>query len=418
MRDGFTHLGKSGRRDSLTCVTYLCRDERKITQPVPHSSQQRIAEILKNPVSPELYSVATMRLIYGAFAGVLTLPLALLAQSPGPLPTKLTSVFPKPGFVLHDEKLKLEKPRTVLGPISSDGKGNAVGSFAVYGGSNMIQVTSLSFSGNGKLLAVGSTPGHVDVWDVEKRNLIRSFAGGTYVALSADGRLLAKDGNGIEIVEVASGKSQLRIKWTGGDVRGLSFDPNAKRLLVSANGNDDKVFDLANGQLLADLKNTRPGRFSQDGSLIIGGDYQHLITWSTQDWKVVRSLPNGPDYVTTIAGYPEKNLEVVGGPHSARLLNLNSGKQIAQVGVGYTNFVSFDHAGSLVFTYTSSGLSVWDITGNKFCSQSDMGNGTIALSPDGTWLAAGQVNRATDALVWNVHEILAACSVEGGTGGH
>ena len=151
MRDGFTHLGKSGRRDSLTCVTYLCRDERKITQPVPHSSQQRIAEILKNPVSPELYSVATMRLIYGAFAGVLTLPLALLAQSPGPLPTKLTSVFPKPGFVLHDEKLKLEKPRTVLGPISSDGKGNAVGSFAVYGGSNMIQVTSLSFSGNGKL---------------------------------------------------------------------------------------------------------------------------------------------------------------------------------------------------------------------------------------------------------------------------
>jgi WD40 repeat protein len=286
--------------------------------------------LLKIPFSPELYFVATMKSIYWSLPGVLTLPLALLGQTSGPVPTKLTGVFPKPSFVLHDEKLKLEKPGTVVGPISSDGKGKTVGSFAVYGGSNMIQVTSLSFSGNGKLLAVGSTPGHVDVWDVEKRKLIRSFAGGTYVALSADGRLLAKDGNGIEIVEVASGNSQLRIKWTGGDVRGLSFDPNAKRLLVSANGNDGKVFDLANGQLLADLKNTRPGRFSQDGSLIIGGDYQHLITWSTQDWKVVRSLPNGPDYVTAIAGYPEKNLEVVGGPHSARLLNLSSGKQIQE----------------------------------------------------------------------------------------
>src|ERR1700722_3932462 len=117
---------------------------------LPSSGSPKYSKI---PVSPELYSVATMRLIYGAFAGVLTLPLALLAQSPGPLPTKLTSVSPEPGFVLHDEKLKLEKPRTVLGPIRSDGKGNAVGSFAVYGGSNMIQVTSLSFSGNGKLLA-------------------------------------------------------------------------------------------------------------------------------------------------------------------------------------------------------------------------------------------------------------------------
>ena len=350
--------------------------------------------------------------------GVLTLPIVLLGQIPAPVPTKLTGIFPKPNFVLHDEKLKLEKPRTVLGPISSDGSGKAVGSFAVYGGSNMIQVSSLSFSGDGKLLAVGSMPDLVDVWDVEKRKKIRSFTGGTSVALSADGQLLAKNGNGIEIVEVASGKSELRIKWTGGDIRRLSFDPSAKRLLVSANGNDDKVFDLANGQLVADLKNTRQGRFSRDGSLIIGGDYQHLITWSTQDWKVVRDLPNGPDYVTTIAVYPEKDLEVVGGPHSARLLNLRSGKQIAQVGVGYTNFASFDHAGSLVFTYMSSGFSVWDIRGNKFCSQSDMGNGTIALSPDGTWLAAGQVNRATDALVWNVHEILAACSADGETGGH
>jgi len=109
---------------------------------------------------------------------------------------------------------------------------------------------------------------------------------------------------------------------------------------------------------------------------------------------------------------------VVGGPKSARLLNLSSGKQIAQVGVGYTNFASFDQPGSLVFTYMSSGFSVWDTAGKKFCSQSDMGNGTIALSPNGTWLAAGQVNRATDILVWNVHEILAVCSADDETSRH
>jgi WD40 repeat protein len=41
--------------------------------------------------------------------------------------------------------------------------------FAIYGGASVIQVESLSFSGDGKILAVGSRPGRVDVWDVEKR---------------------------------------------------------------------------------------------------------------------------------------------------------------------------------------------------------------------------------------------------------
>ena len=45
-----------------------------------------------------------------------------------------------------------------------------------------IEVSSLSFSRDGKLLAVGSTPGIVDLWDVENNKKLRSFQGGSSVS--------------------------------------------------------------------------------------------------------------------------------------------------------------------------------------------------------------------------------------------
>jgi WD40 repeat protein len=70
----------------------------------------------------------------------------------------------------------------------------------------MIEVSSLSFSADGKVLAVGSTPGIVDVWNVETKQKLRAFKGGTAVALSPDAQILEKDGNGIEIIDMSSGK--------------------------------------------------------------------------------------------------------------------------------------------------------------------------------------------------------------------
>ena len=109
-------------------------------------------------------------------------------------PPSSTKPFPPPDFTLHDASRKEEKPRTVLGPMTTDKEGKTSGSGAVYGGSSMIQVSSLSFSADGKLLAVGSTPSIVDVWDVEKRQKIRSFDyGSTLRFLRTDVALLRLD---------------------------------------------------------------------------------------------------------------------------------------------------------------------------------------------------------------------------------
>jgi WD40 repeat protein len=325
--------------------------------------------------------------------------------------------FPGPDFVLRDKNLKPQQGGVVLGPMESDGKGGTKGSFAIYGGSSLIQVGSLSFSGDGKMLAVGSTPGRVDLWDVDNRKKLRTFEGGSTVALSPDGRLLAKDGNGIEICNAANGNLIRRIPWsvttsTPGvqrTIKQLEFNASNSLLLVSSKGENDMVFSVPSGRLVATLTATQQGRFSSDGAFVVGGNAKHVIEWHTKDWTKVSDVPNGPDYVTRIAAFPEKDLAVVGGPKSARLIHLSSGEEVATVGQGYTNFAAFTDDGKLILTYSSNGFGVWDTTGKQHCYKEDLGNGTVALSVDGRWLAAAMVNGGASVAIWNLTSALSAC---------
>ena len=191
----------------------------------------------------------------------------------------------------------------------------------------------------------------------------------------------------------------------------LMFNPTGTLLDVTANGMVDSVYDVSSGQLVVTLTNTQRAQFSTDGAFLIGGNAKHLIVWNTKDWSKLRDLPNGPDYVTRIAAFPEKDFVVVGGPKVARLLRLSTGDELAKVGNGYTNFAGFNESGTLIFTYTSDGFGVWDSSGEKCCSASDTGNGAMTLSPNGRWLAAGIANGANSISVWNLQPALAACGI-------
>ncbi|HEY6389007.1 MAG TPA: hypothetical protein VIX91_25295 [Candidatus Acidoferrum sp.] len=341
-----------------------------------------------------------------------------LAQEKAP-PQSAANSFPGPDFILRDKDLKTQKGGVVLGPMESDGKGGTKGSFAVFGGPSLIQVGSLAFSADGKILAVGSTPGRVDLWDVDTRKKLRTVEGGSTIALSPDGRKLAKDGNGIEIRDAANGKLLRRIPWslttsTPGvqrTIKRLEFNPSGNLLLVSSNGENDLVFSVSSGELVATLTATQQGQFSRDGAFVAGGNAKHLIEWNTKDWTKVSDVPNGPDYVTQIAAFPERDLAVVGGPKNARLVHMSSGEEVAKVGQGYTNFAAFSDDGTLILTYSSSRFGVWDTTGKQYCYKEDLGNGTVALSADSRWLAAAMVNGGTSVAIWNLRSALSACGV-------
>jgi hypothetical protein len=349
-------------------------------------------------------------------AVLFVLPVLLLAQDRNAAPQGAAQSFPGPDFVLRDKG----GGRTVFGPMESDGKGGTKGSLAVYGEDlSLLQVGSLSFSGDGRILAVGSTSGRVDLWDVDNREKLLSLQGGATVALSPDGRLLAMDGNGIQLCDVATRTLERRIPWLAATskpgvqntITKLTFNPAGTLLLVTADAQDDSVYDVASGKLLATLPGTKHAQFSRDGSLLIGGNDKHVIVWSTKDWSKVRDLPNGPDYLTAIAAFPEKDLVAVGRPKVVRLIRLSSGEEIAQLGSGNTNFAAFSQNGTLIFTSASSGFAIWDTSGKEYCSSAHIGNGTIALSSNDRWLAAPPEDRGTNVAIWNLQSALDVCGV-------
>ena len=316
---------------------------------------------------------------------------------------------PKPDLILKGPSSK-EQPTTALGNMKTDSNGKVTGSFVVYGGPSLTQVSSLSFSADGKLLAVGGTPNFVEVWDVENQKEILTFAGGSTVALAPDGKVLVSDGKDIRLWAVPSGELLRTIKWTGEMISQFSFSSDGTNLLISSNGNDDAVFAIPAGERIATLKNTQHGQFSKDGSLIVGGNAKHILIWRTKDWSQVRDLPNGPDYVTRFAIDPKEDLAVVGGPNNARLVRLGSGEEVGKVGQGYTNFAAFSREGLLVLTYPSSGFSVWDRAGKELCRISELGNGTMAISGDDRWLAAPPVGSG-DVRIWKMQALLTSCNM-------
>jgi WD40 repeat protein len=218
-------------------------------------------------------------------------------------------------------------------------------------------------------------------------------------------------------MHAATGKLIRRIPWsvttsTPGvqrTIKKLEFNAAGSQLEVSSNGENDLVFDVSSGQLVATLTSTQQGQFSRDGTTFVGGNGKHLIAWSTKDWSKVSDAPNGPDYVTQIAAFPEKDLAVVGGPNEARLVHISSGEEVAKLGSGYTNFAAFNQDGTLVFTYTSGGFGVWDPRGKQYCHKEGLGNGTVAISSDGRWLAAAMVDGGTSVAIWNLKNVISVC---------
>jgi hypothetical protein len=93
------------------------------------------------------------------------------------------------------------------------------------------------------------------------------------------------------------------------------------------------------------------------------------------------------------------------------LRRLDSGDETAVVGTGFTNFAEITRNGDLVLTYSgTSGFGVWSATGKQYCSRQDLGNGVMALSRDGNWLAAA-TKGGKAVMIWNMDKALAACGV-------
>ena len=265
-------------------------------------------------------------------------------------------------------------------------------------------IASLALSPDGTVLATGGNDGTVRLWDVatgeELQRLTDHEIAGEAVAFSPDGKTVASCAYGsVYLWDTVTG-TQLRRFAAGPDgCFSIAFSPDGRTLAAGGKWHILQVWEIATGRerfgFAGHVSPVSSVAFAPDGKVLASGGFDSTVRlWDVctsrelfrhEDEKWVKSVAFSPDGATLVAGCETGvacwNMLAPGG--QARHLD----------DAIPTMVVAFSRDGTVLASATNRNLYV-QVTGvdEKPRSLDPPGDSrirTMALSPDGKWLAAG-----------------------------
>ena len=276
-------------------------------------------------------------------------------------------------------------------------------------------LTCAAFSPSGNLLAVGDGEGTLHVWNVARRELVRSIPAHAEwvfgVAFAPDGRTLATAGgdNLVRRWDVMSGELVDEYAGHHGDVHAVAFTPDGNRLLsagddmmihfidteslrpecvlaghtapipaldvspdgtrIASGSRDDSVrlWDVATGESLAVLEDhtgdVHAVAFSPDGKWLATASYDGTIKLrDPDDGRTVRTFIGHDDWVFTVAFSGDgKTLASGSGDGTIRLWDVATGAERRQLAKQHTvSRVAFSSGDDLLASSAAEGnVGLW-----------------------------------------------------------
>jgi RNA polymerase sigma factor (sigma-70 family) len=259
---------------------------------------------------------------------------------------------------------------------------------------------AMTFTTDGKRLAVRNNDQAIRLWDVadgEQLRLFgdpialgRGFNGGfiqSNIALSADGSLLASatGANTVRQWDVKTGKEVAVKSSHHGSVAAVALSPDGKTAMTRSTDNVLHLWDADKGietksQSLAG--NVSQAAFSADGKLLALGGFDGTVhIWDALNAKEMKEWKAGNQGFASLALTPNgKTLAVRGFDQSIRLFDVATGNELRQV-------VAAPPAAN-----PGGGFAIVAYTGNAGSTQ------TLTFSPDGTLLAGLAVDAPAGAV--------------------
>jgi len=284
--------------------------------------------------------------------------------------------------------------------------------------------TSLTFSGDGKLLAAGAVNSgekqSIAVWDLETKKPIATLSPLhnrlVHAALSHDGKTLAtwgqtdepvapggRNGNPIlQLWDVATAKELRQITAENGTPVNAAFSPDGRQLAVVESGSALSVWDVLRGTLIR-RQAARSGsgavmHYSPDGkTLVVGTSEGAVQTWEVSTGKRL-DLSHGPESQLFAIAFVDGKVLAAGIRNQALFLWDASSGALRSPGDLHTTKIT-----GLAFTRDSKVLVTvaenvrwWNVATAKSYRhlnlrddprQRRFGRSELALGPDGKFLS-------------------------------